>query len=185
MSRQINFFAAEIDAAAFHIWLLTEFPDMAVIFLDSALHQEAGSAPQPMSAALLGQETVCLIPAWAKDSIVYCPPDSMISLEQFDSPVLEYSPSVVEADKECVKVGRIYWAFRGNLKKHEKKQINSIFRWIQSHSESLPMWGKWRIFPHARRFRWVRQWVGDPEPNPLFKSSSSETETNPGLNSTS
>lgn len=171
MSRQVNFFAAPEDAAVFHSWLLTTFPDMAIVFYDSVLHQAAGGVPQPIKAEFLGEQIVCVVPVWAKDRLVYCPAGSMVALDLFDSPVLEYSPSVVEVDKGCVKAGRIYWGFRGHLDRPEKKQIAAIFRWIEAHSDLLPRWGAWRMFPHARRYRLVRQSVTDPEPNPLFHES--------------
>jgi len=167
MSKQINLFAAPEDAAAFHSWLLATFPDWAVMFIVSALNPAAGGVPQPIAARILGQETVCLVPEWGKDRLVYSPPDSMVSLDLFDSPALEYIPCAIEVDKGCVKVGRIYWAYCGELERAEKKQTAKIFRWIQSHSEVLPN-GKWRIFPHARRFHFLRSWVGDPKPNPLY-----------------
>jgi hypothetical protein len=65
----------------------------------------------------------------------------------------------------------VYWAFRGHLNRPEKKQIAAIFRWIESHSDLLPRWSTFRMFPRARRFRLVRQSVTDPEPNPLFTGS--------------
>jgi hypothetical protein len=95
----------------------------------------------------------------------------MVSLDLFDSPVLEYSPSVVKTDKGCIKVGRIYWAFRGELVRSEKKQIAAVFRWIQSHTELVPRCGTWRIFPQARKHRFLCPWVGDPKPNPLYMES--------------
>ncbi len=169
MNRQLNCFAAPEDAAGFHSWLLTTFPDMAVVYDDSAAHQ-TGRVPQPLRAALLGLETVYLIPEWAKDRLVYSPPGSMVALDLFDSPVLTYSPSVIQTDKECIEAGRIYWGFRGHIERLEKKQIATIFRWVESHSEVVPGWGGWRMFPHAKRIPFVRQSVTDPKPNPLFSA---------------
>jgi hypothetical protein len=73
----------------------------------SAVHQ-AGGVPHLLRAALLGLETVYLIPEWAKDRLVYSPPGSIVALDLFDAPILEYSSSVVQADKECIEAGRIY-----------------------------------------------------------------------------
>ena len=168
MSKQVNFFAAVEDAAAFHSWLLSTFPDMAVVFDVSAHHLAAGGVLQPIAAELLGIQIACLVPAWATDRLTYCPPSSMVTLDLFDSPVLEYSPSVVEADKGCIKVGRIYWPYHGELEPAEKKQIAMIFRWVQSHTELVPRCGRWRMFPQAKRFRFLCPWVGDSFPNPLF-----------------
>ena len=170
MSRQVNFFAATEDVVFFNSWLMTTFPDMTVVFYDSARFEATGGVPQAITGDLLREETVCLVPVWAKDRLSYCPQGSMVSVDLLDSPVLEYSPSVVEEDKECIRIGRIYWAFLGKLDHPEKKQIVAIFRWIQSHSELLPN-GRWRIFPHAKRFRRLRQWIGTVSPNPHFNES--------------
>jgi hypothetical protein len=167
MSKQVNFFAAPEDAASFHSWLLSTFPDMFLVFDVSARQLAAGGAPLPISAALLGQEKVCLIPAWAKDRLVYFPPGSMATLDSFDSPVLEYIPSIVPTDREWVKVGRIYWAYLGDLDRAEKQQIAEIFRWIQSHTDLVPRCGRWRIFPHAKQIPVLCQWVEDRWPNPF------------------
>src|SRR5437870_10333233 len=123
MSRQVNFFAGPEDSAAFNSWLLDTFPDWEVVFYDSSLHQASGSISQRITAELLGKDTICLVPKWAKDKLKYTPPGSMVALDLFDSPVLEYSPCRVEPEKGCVKTGRIYWAFRGGLGPSEKKHV--------------------------------------------------------------
>lgn len=172
MSQQVNFYAAGEDTVSFHSWLITSFPDMEVVFSDSARHSSVGGVPQPMTPELLGQETVCLVPSWANNKLVYHPAGSLVSLDLFDSPAIEYTPSIVEAADECVTVGRIYWAFTGRIEQPQRRQIDAIMKWVISHTERLLGHGSWRIAPHAKHIRFLRQWVGNPESNPLYTGKS-------------
>lgn len=173
MKRQINFFAAPEDANDFHCWLQSSFRNFSCISDSALIHVDVAKKSQLSTDTSLGQATVYLIPEWANDRIIYMPAGSLVALEVLDSPVLEYSPSIYHADKSCIEAGRIYWGFRGELARHEKRQITEIFRWIDTHSEIVPNWGDWRMLDNAKKIPYVRQSVADPKPNPLYIRSES------------
>jgi len=95
----------------------------------------------------------------------------MATLDVFNSPVLEYIPSISHTNEGCIEAGRVYWGFRGQMERGEKRQIGDIFRWIESHSELVPNWGGWRMFQNAKQIPYVRQSVTDPKPNPLLSAA--------------
>lgn len=167
MSKQVNFFAAKEDADAFHVWLANTFPTMKLVMSESSRYQANGGVPQTIKPELLGHYTVFLVPPSCEERLTYFPSDSQVTLDLTNSLAVEYSPSVIDDRMDCLKVGRLYWTYSGNIDPSMKKHFRSIFEWIFSHSEPLPEHGSWRIFPKARRFPHLKHWVGQPEPNPL------------------
>src|SRR5262249_34478102 len=148
------------DLARFHSWLLATFPDMSAVFYNANRADAADVRPLAAIVESLGREDICLVPAWAVDSLVFRPPGSKVTVDSFDSPVLEYSPPVAEERDQSLRVGRVYWGYTGTLESHQKRDVDSIFKWIRSHSVPHNKWRYLRMFPSAARFRSLHSGVG-------------------------
>jgi len=168
MKRQLNFFATTTDSIIFHNWLMNSFPEIAVVNYNVSSQPATPIVACVMTPEMHLQGTVCLVTTWAADRLVTTPPGSLVSLDIFSSPVVEYTPPTIDDTNMCVQVGRIYWAYQGTLDRIQTKQITSIFNWITTQTEVVPGYGTWRMYNSVRSYRYLRQWVGNPETNPLY-----------------
>jgi hypothetical protein len=171
MSRQINFFAAPEDLTEFHSWLIAIFPEMSAVLIDADRKGADRIRPLTGMANSLGQVGIYLIPSWALDSIVLCPPGSKITVRSSSSPVLEYDPPCADEASGSLKVGRVYWDYSGPLSAHQKRDIDAIFNWIRSRSRPNRKGSMFRMFPSAAKYRVLRGWVGESISNPFAVES--------------
>jgi hypothetical protein len=168
MSRQVNFFSAPSDAMELHAWLLREFPELSVIPTDRGLPHEL--RPVTAAEALQGRHTMYLVPAGAAGRVVLYPLDGGRFVVDIDeSPVIEYSPSLLTNEACTLLVGRLYWRFSGELSQEEQRKVDRMFRWVRSHTSPIPPDKRFRIFPHAaQNCRTLDYGLGIKEPNPFL-----------------
>lgn len=153
MSKQVQFFAHPTDVDLFHCWVTDQFPDLKVIRSDRGSLSDL--RPVHANAALQGDQQKFLVFPWATDGIVAEPIEEMTNcfwLNYQLSPVVEYLPCSFDRDYNRIGVGRLYWAYDGQISSDEKHDVASLFKWIIANSIALgPHRGATRVFEHAAR----------------------------------
>lgn len=167
MSKQVNFYAGPEDLALFHTWLLAEFP--GILFVWGNTNRERATAILPLADHMnaIGHERIFLIPSWAADKVVFYRADSLVTVNSYASPVIEYTPPLDESG-QCLKVGRVYFAFTGPLEQDQKEDIDLIFSWLRLHSVPYKACPEFRVLPSCTKYPLLRGWVGKSSPNPHF-----------------
>jgi hypothetical protein len=173
MSTQTNFFADDNDLNELHAFLRDTIKPLYFIRGERGTLDELAPALVSDDAVFRSCRKTFLFAETALTSIVYHDLGDVYpnqkSVDQNSSPVIEYSPCVVQNDGS-LRVGRFYFAYRGRITREYKKTIRTVFSWVRAHSIELPGWKSFRILESASKTAsLLRQWVGPPEPNPLFR----------------
>src|SRR5262249_8842440 len=67
-------------------------------------------------------------------------------VDEWLSPVMEYSRSILDEQQNILVVGRVYWAFGGSLNATERQDVDRIFRWIRYRTMPIPSDRRFRVF---------------------------------------
>lgn len=170
MSRQINFFADEVDSAAFYAWMLGSFPGLLAITPRRGVRTDLLPVPARDCISRL-REKILLTCEELQDKIVLADisdvyPNSCV-VDQQKSPVLELVPSVME-DQDTVKVGRVYWAYTGTIPKAQIRFASKIFSWLRDNTVALDR--VLRVFSRtSRSVKFLKPWLTERQLNPLFE----------------
>jgi hypothetical protein len=173
VSKQINFFAHPMDTQRFHDWLLCQYP--GIVFIKGKRGPMSGLSLSPLGheAIMNSAGKLFLVFDWGKQSIVYDSLDDIYPgdyvVDSHKSPVIEYSPSLLDEATKSLRVGRIYWAFKGSLPTEQHHEIRALFSWIRANSKPIPGDKVFRIFEFAaHHVRLLKPWAGPLETNPLY-----------------
>lgn len=173
MSKQLNFFATATDSAALHNYLHDTIPALIVIHKSTILQRSYELTPIANTAHLDEFGEVFLVLSCLVQAVRYFDDPNTVTNPPVDvknSPVIEYTPSKLNERKDTLKVGRIYWAFGGQLESSLNRQIRGVFNWVRTNSEAVSRDGHLRIFPNAKAVPLLESWVTPPIPNPFYES---------------
>jgi hypothetical protein len=157
MSRQTNLYADRNDTLELHDWLERVFPGLTVIPTDRGSARDLKPIP-PEEAWLRPGDMMFLVPQWAADKVVLRPlrvksqskhNGDLYCVGILESPIIEYSPCIVDEATNSIVRGRLYWSGGGEVSPEENRQVDRMFRWVRTHTVSAG-WGH-RVFEEAAR----------------------------------
>ena len=149
MSSQVNFFADSNDREVIHNWLQVHFPDLHVIPMDRRTSDQLVPVPFDSGRKRILESKVLLLPDPVKTLKLEESKAGIYVLLPRSNPVIEYLPSAARG-ADCLKSGRVYWAYSGRMKNIMKSSIEDLFKWMREHSLQISSDNRFRIFGSAQ-----------------------------------
>jgi hypothetical protein len=189
MSRQINFYADQVDASLLNQHILQSFPELTVIKSNRGCWEEQQPVPISSADELAHYDLILLVPDWAYDSLHYESLEKLYPGEEWASnqfivndelcPVLQYKTCTWNASDASVSRGRIYWDYKGAISAERQKQVEDFFLWIKK--ETRPVDSISRIFPHtAQAARLLLDAPKQERPNPVYSRTTVQSGSRSG-----
>jgi hypothetical protein len=172
LSKQVNFFADAVDSRHLHETILRLFPGLMAIWTThgtaDALEPARVAEPDDLSGKT---EKMLLVPEWARHRLTFHYVKDIASpvftVAMRENPVIEYRPCIMLQGGNCIRTGRLYWAYGGELPREDERRVSRLLSWVRSRSRRIRRDESFRIMPHAAETAGTLDFLFDiVHPNP-------------------